>query len=213
MRNTRETIPGFIVFEGIDGSGTTTQLGLLKTRLHKTRLAFSIGFEPTLGPIGALVRQALSGAFDARAETVARLFVADRGEHLYASGGIVERCARGELVISDRYLFSSLVYQGLTCGPSLPERLNEPFPLPELVIFFELHPAIAAQRMCTRSSLEIYENIEFQGRVAERYRTVLASFEDSGMKVERIDAGATSLEVEEAVWHTIAPIAERLSRR
>lgn len=209
----RETLQGFIVLEGIDGSGTTTQLGLLKTRLERSGVAHSLGCEPTTGPIGALIRSALSGSFDARPETVARLFVADRGEHLYGPDGIVERCARGELVISDRYLFSSLVYQGLTCEPSLSERLNESFPLPELVIFFELDPDTAAGRMGSRASLEIYENLEFQSQVAQRYRTVLSSFEEAGMKVVHIDAEARSEQVEEAVWKAIAPLANKVSRR
>lgn len=209
----RETVQGFIVFEGIDGSGTTTQLGLLKARLEDSGAGYSTECEPTTGPIGVLIRSALSGAFTAQPETVARLFAADRGEHLYGQLGIVERCARGELVISDRYLFSSLVYQGLTCDSGLPERLNEAFPLPELVIFFELDPAIAARRMGTRASLEIYENIEFQCQVAQRYQTVLASFEESGMKVVRIDADATSELVEDAIWKAVAPLAERFHSR
>lgn len=209
----RETVQGFIVFEGIDGSGTTTQLGRLKARLEASGAAYSTECEPTPGPIGVLIRSALSGAFNTKPETVARLFAADRGEHLYGQLGIVERCARGELVISDRYLFSSLVYQGLTCEPSLPASLNEPFPLPELVIFFELDPTIAAKRMGTRASLDIYENIEFQSRVADRYHTVLAGFEESGLKVVRIDADATSDEVEEAVWKAISPLAERFNSR
>ena len=200
---------GFVVFEGIDGSGTTTQLSRLSKRLEDAGAPWSSSCEPTDGPVGTLIRQALSGSFAARPETVARLFAADRGEHLYGEDGIVERTGRGELVVSDRYVFSSLAYQGLTCGPDLPLALNAPFPLPELLVFFEVDPELAAARMSTRSSLEIYENIAFQRRVAAAYADVMSSFEGKGMTIARLDAGASPDVVEEAVWSAVSPLLPR----
>jgi len=213
MRNRREHIKGFVAFEGIDGTGTTTQLARLAKRLDATGTAYRTSCEPTPGPVGTLIRQALSGAFPAKPETVARLFAADRGEHLFGTDGIVELTARGGLVVSDQYLFSSLAYQGLTCGPELPELLNAPFPLPELLLFFELEPSMAARRMATRAALDIYENLEFQNRVAAAYSAVIDSFKDSGMSIVRIDASATPDEVETAVWAAISPVIDRLRRR
>ncbi|HPB64938.1 MAG TPA: dTMP kinase, partial [Spirochaetales bacterium] len=207
MQQTRTILEGFVALEGIDGAGTTTQLRRLSARLEAAGVAFSTECEPTPGPVGRLIRQALSGAFDARPETVARLFAADRGEHLYGPGGILERTAAGSLVVSDRYLFSSLAYQGLTCGPDLPAELNAPFPLPELLLFFELDPEIAAERMAARDSLEIYENLAFQRRVDAAYRAVVSSFEGSGMAVVRVDAAASPDEVERTLWSAIEPIS------
>jgi dTMP kinase len=140
-------------------------------------------------------------------ETVARLFAADRGEHLHGEGGILERAGRGELVISDRYLFSSLAYQGLTCGRELPEAINAAFPLPELLLFFEIDPKVSLGRMASRKSLEIYENLAFQERVSAAYTEIVASFEGSGMRIARIDAAASPDDVEAAVWAAIEPLA------
>lgn len=160
-----------------------------------------------------MIRQALSGAYAALPETVARLFATDRGEHLYGADGIVERTGRGEIAVSDRYFFSSLAYQGLTCGPDLPAALNAPFPLPELLIFFELDPVVAAERMATRSALDIYENIGFQRRVAAAYKDIVESFDGAGMTIARIDASARPDDVEAAVWNAMAPLVERAIRR
>lgn len=201
------------MLEGIDGTGTTTQLRRLATRLDASGVAYSADCEPTPGPVGRLIRQALSGSFDARPETVARLFAADRGEHLYGPGGILERTAAGTLVVSDRYLFSSLAYQGLTCGDELPAELNARFPMPELLLFFELDPEIAAARMAARDSLEIYENLGFQRRVDAAYRSIVSSFEGTGMRIVRVDAAASPDEVEAIVWSAIEPISGTRPRR
>ncbi|MBN2874768.1 MAG: dTMP kinase [Spirochaetales bacterium] len=211
MSNSRDVIRGFIVFEGIDGSGTTTQLERLVTRLDARGVPHSASCEPTDGPIGQLIRQALSGVFPASPQTVARLFAADRGEHLYSPGGLVEQATAGRLVVTDRYLFSSLAYQGLTCGPELPASLNAPFPLPEMVLYFHLPPATAARRMAERKSLDIYENTDFQERVATAYEAVMTSFEGSGSSIIRIDAAANALDVEKAVWAAVAPIVTRIA--
>lgn len=209
MRHPRTIIRGFIVFEGIDGTGTTTQLGRLADRLTRAGAAYRSDCEPTAGPIGQIVRQALSGAFKARPETVARLFAADRGEHLYAADGIVDSADQGSLVVSDRYLFSSLAYQGLTCGSELPESLNADYPLPELLLHFELDPEEAARRMSGRAVFDIYENLDFQRRVDAAYRSVIASFEGLGMTITRIDASNPPDKVEADVWAAVEPLVVR----
>ena len=198
-------IRNFLVFEGGDGSGTSTQLGLLKGRLaaELRRAPFSAGFEPTDGPIGALVRKALRGDPPLRPETVARLFAADRGEHLYGSGGIVERSARGELVVSDRYVPSSLVYQGIACGGDLPAVLNAPFPKPELVLYFDIDPRTALERIASRPDKDEFERLDFQLLVRQRYELVLASYAEEGTRIARIDASRSVDEVSEQVWSEV----------
>lgn len=209
MQQARTILPGFIVLEGIDGSGTTTQLSRLARRLDAAGIRHSESSEPTTGRIGKLLREALSGSFAARPETVARLFAADRGEHVFGQGGIQEQTEAGTLVISDRYLFSSLAYQGLTCGTELPASLNAAFPLPELLLFFELDPHIAMERMASRTAFEIYENLEFQRRVATAYASVIASFQDSGMRIVTIAAGQSPDSIEQVLWAAVEPLARR----
>jgi dTMP kinase len=203
MRSAINVISNFIVLEGIDGSGTTTQLLRLAKKLEHQGTAHMITSEPTSGPIGEQIRAALAGTIVLHPHTIARLFAADRGEHLLGVNGILERTARNELVVCDRYLFSSLAYQGLTCGPELPELLNEGFPLPELLLFFEIDPEIAIQRVSNRSHKEIYETLDFQQQVAVAYRRVIASYEGLGMRIVHIDAAQSpdgiALQVAEAL--------------
>ncbi|MDR1325698.1 MAG: dTMP kinase [Treponema sp.] len=194
-----DIIPNFVVFEGADGSGTSTQLELLEgffhdhqnnevPRLYRTA-------EPTGSPIGSLIRRSLRGETQLDAKTLAYLFAADRNEHLFTPNGIIERCARGELVVCDRYVLSSLVYQGLTCGEELPAALNTAFPLPALLLYFDIDSALAAKRMEKRPLKDTYESLEFQVKVRERYQALLPRFASAGVRVESIDASASVTEV------------------
>jgi dTMP kinase len=196
-----DVIPNFVVFEGGDGSGTSTQMDLLKKRFDDlANIPFYLTFEPTDDDIGQLLRSALRAKPPLRDETIARLFAADRNEHLYGAEGIAARCARGELVVSDRYVHSSLVYQGITCGEELPDLLNKDFPFPEMLFFFDLEPEIALQRLESRLIKDIYEYLDFQVRVRERYKALLSRYEEAGGKVTYIDASLPPDEVANTVW-------------
>jgi dTMP kinase len=201
-----EIMRNFAVFEGGDGSGTTTQLSLLEERLRGRASNEPFLYptcEPTGGPVGRLIRAALKKELTLHPGTLARLFAADRTEHLYAPGGVAERCGRGELVVSDRYALSSLVYQGIECGDALPRTLNAPFPLPELLLFFDLDPEIAGNRLRDRPALELYEYLEFQQKVREKYRSFLDEYRAAGVRVETVDASRDPRAVSEAVWRAV----------
>ena len=118
-------INNFIVFEGIDGAGTTTQLKKLKEVFSEDEL--EITAEPTSLETGKFLRRLLKGEFEADPKTAAFLFAADRCEHIWGKGGVYEKCESGKIVVSDRYIFSSLAYQGVSAGTALPEKLNEDF--------------------------------------------------------------------------------------
>jgi dTMP kinase len=199
-----EILRNFAVFEGGDGSGTTTQLNMLRQRFSSVSPVFFPTFEPTDGPVGRLIRSALGGDILLEQETIARLFAADRSEHLYAPGGVADRCRRGELVISDRYVPSSLVYQGLVCGSELPRLLNEAFPAPERILFFDVEPEAALERMKNRAERDIYEYLEFQIRVRERYRETLPVFAGAGVTVITINGSLPPGEVAGEVWRAIS---------
>jgi len=200
-----EIIRNFAVFEGGDGSGTTTQLSLLSERLKKTgNPGFFSTFEPTNGEIGKVIRAALKKTAPLTPKTLAMLFAADRNEHIYGPDGILEHVNNGELVISDRYVLSSLVYQGIECGDELPANLNSGFPAPETLIFLDIEPEIALERMKNRASLEIYEYREFQIKVREKYKSLLGMYAQAGVKVETIDASKPAQEVADKVWSIIS---------
>jgi len=196
-----EIIPNFVVFEGGDGSGTTTQLSRLAERLKNTeKPVFFPTFEPTDGQIGKLIRSALKKDLILKPETLAMLFAADRNEHLNSQNGILAHVNRGELVVSDRFVLSSLVYQGIECGNELPNVLNSRFAAPELTIFLDVDPKIAINRMSKRGSLEIYEYLEFQEKVRQKYKSAVDDYRKNGARVEIIDSSKTIEEVADQVW-------------
>ncbi|MDR2069044.1 MAG: dTMP kinase [Spirochaetaceae bacterium] len=206
----------FVVFEGGDGSGTSTQIELLRNRLNPEKTPKISGgrrtgpdcplfttFEPTDGPIGRILRQALRGTLSLKPETIARLFAADRNEHLFGPEGIREHCLKGALVVSDRYVPSSLVYQGIDCGETLPALLNRDFPLPELLLFFDIDPNIALQRLETRSGRDFYERLDVQILVRKRYQALLPAYAAGGVRLEYLDASKPAEEVAEDVWRVL----------
>ena len=166
--NEKKSAP-FIVIEGIDGAGTTTQSSLLCRRLSDEGRSIWQTSEPTSGPIGALLRRVLAGAVTVTPETTAHLFAADRHEHLFGDGGMVSQCRTGTVVVCDRYKYSSLAYQSVVADPSLVRTLNDVFPAPDILIYVDLPPDAGEARLATRQSREIYEQIEFQKRVYEQY--------------------------------------------
>ena len=206
----RGVLLGFVVLEGIDGTGTTTQLRRLGADLARRGLPAWTSFEPTELPTGTFVRRVLSGEVSALPGTIARLFAADRHEHLFGRGGALEHLDRGELVVFDRYLFSSLAYQGMDCGMELPMRLNADFPLPELLLFFDLDVETAMSRVAKRPGRDIYETHEALERVRGAYLKAMARFQDSAMRIQRIDAALPLDEVSRLVDSALEPIVARM---
>ena len=185
----------FIVFEGIDGSGTSTQIKKLIESNPEKYFATS---EPTKGEIGRFLRRMLGGEFSVDEKTNAFLFAADRCEHIWGKGGIIEHINNGQVVISDRYFFSSLAYQSVSCGNDIPEFVNSKFPLPEYLFFFEINPEVSLSRVNARNEKkEIYEKLDTQQVIADKYRTVISQYEKENkeMKVIHIDASKSIDEI------------------
>ena len=200
-----EIIPKFIALEGGDGSGTTTQLSLLSKHLNETgKPRFFTTFEPTDGHIGRLLRASLKREINVKPQTLAFLFAADRSEHLYGENGIMEHIEKSELVICDRFVLSSLVYQGIEFGDELPETLNAGFGVPELTLFLDIKPETAFERMKNRGELEIYETLDFQVKVREKYLSIISSYRALGARIEVIDAEKSAQEVEKQIWSRIS---------
>ena len=187
-------LKNFIVLEGIDGAGTSTQIKKLVQSNPDKYIATA---EPTSGPTGKFLRQMLAGDFKVDERTNAYLFAADRCEHIFGQGGVKELCESGKTVVSDRYFFSSLAYQSVSCGLELPQLLNSPFPLPEYLFFFEINPEISLARVNKRNGhKEIYETLEKQKKIATLYEKVISMYENDPslreeMKIIRIDASKT----------------------
>ncbi len=183
-------LKNFIVFEGIDGSGTSTQIKELSKKLEQKIVHFTC--EPTDSQIGKFLRKILKGTEIVTPQTISLLFAADRAEHLYSKDGIIEKCNKGEIVISDRYLFSSLAYQSHTCGKELPQIVNSAFPLPEILFYFSINPETALKRVLKRdgNDTEIFENLEYQKKTEAEYNRIINEYknQNTGMKIIKLDA-------------------------
>jgi dTMP kinase len=172
----------FVVLEGIDGAGTTTQVALLAARLRADGgLPVRATREPSDGPIGSLVRQVLTGrivAPEGRAPgwvTMALLFAADRMDHVESD--IEPFLATGGVMISDRYDASSLAYQSVSSGRGGENAvewirtLNRHAMRPDLTIVLDLAPDLAAERRESRGEpAQLYEQNEVQRALAQFYR-------------------------------------------
>ncbi|MBB6478825.1 dTMP kinase [Spirochaeta isovalerica] len=185
----QEILKGFIVIEGLDGSGTTTQLDNITSFLSNRNISHVRTFEPTDKETGLLIRQVLAGKIPLKQETIAYLFAADRNEHIHGEkDGIIELLKSNRYVISDRYHFSSIAYQSINSDPALVRELNNRFPLPEYLIFIDVSVEECQKRMKQRNGTkDIYDSIEYQRKVLENYNRAIDYFSDSSMKVVRIN--------------------------
>lgn len=208
----------FIVLEGIDGSGKTTQGDLLLAHFQRQGLAAVLSPEPTNGPVGRLIRQALQGdlftyndaqQFEAQ---MGYLFAADRHYHLYHPGdGVQAKLAQQCHVITTRYYFSSLAYNCHTEADwEFVQRLNQSFPQPDCVIYLDLPVDLALQRLGDRQQLEdqapreCYEQREKLISVHRNYDRIFAHYQGP---LCRLDA---SLPVEQLHQAIITKVEEML---
>lgn len=186
----------FIVIEGIDGAGTTTQSQRLADALETRGIQTHRTREPSDGPIGKLLRQILAGEHaPTDATTLGLLFAADRADHLQRE--IAPARAAGKLVISDRYYHSSLAYQGSEEERSWIATLNERADVPDCTFFLEVDPKVAAKRRSDDDrDEELFDKLETQMRVAEGYRQVIEE-RGSTERIERIDGHRSLDEIHE----------------
>ncbi len=208
-RRTRARSRGrLIVVEGLDGAGTTTQSHLLGERLAADGRRVHVTAEPSRGPVGALVRQVLTrrvvgsgDGFDPAA--LALLFAADRLDHHAVE--IAPKLAEGVDVVSDRYVLSSLAYQGLATGDAeWVEAVNARAPAADVTIFLRARPEVALRRRRAASlDREIFEVSSFQRKVARSYERAIARLRGAGQMVVELDGEAPVDDVAQAVWAAV----------
>lgn len=173
----------FIVFEGIDGSGKSTQIRMLSKRIQDMNLKVYTTFEPTAGTIGTLIRQMLSGKIKIDQRTLAFLFAADRMDHLVnEENGIRKKIDSGELVICDRYYFSSYAYHAQYMDMEWvihANSLNADTLRPDLTVFIDVEPEECFERIQTnRSDFEMYEKIDIMKKVRTNYLKAFERLKD-----------------------------------
>jgi dTMP kinase len=203
----------FIALEGIDGSGTTTQLGHLTAHLEaRGRRAYATR-EPSVGPVGRLLRELLvgqhplPGGAPADGQAMALLFAADRRDHLRRE--IEPELARGVDVVSDRYLMSSLAYQAEEADRTWVAELARAVRPTDLTILLDVPaPVAAARRYAAGRVVERYDGDDLQAHVAENYKRLAAA--DPGAVV--IDGRGSVAEVGAAVVDAVDELLARIAR-
>lgn len=209
----------FIVLEGIDGAGTTTHSARLVQALEAAGHAAYLTREPSNGPIGTLIRQVLSrrlvvptaeGPRPPGFATMALLFAADRMDHLEAE--ILPRLQRGEVVVSDRYDYSSVVYQSATSDDpeavaAWTRELNRYARRPDLVLVLDVDVDEATRRRSSRrGEEEIFDADELQRRLASGYRALSRFFPED--RVVFVDASQPIEAVAEEVRRQVLALLD-----
>jgi len=200
----REVLKGFFVLEGIDGSGTTTQLRRLESRAKEQSFSLRADCEPTGHPIGKFIRRVLRHEVNADPRVLAPLFAADRRQHLDGSHGVREALNSGQVVVSDRYWFSSMAYQSLDLPWDEVWQMNAMFPFPEALFWLDTPVEEAQDRIAGRGQpRERFEDRESQDRVAQGYGRVLAQSEDQGLEIIRLDGRCSIENLTDSIWARI----------
>lgn len=191
----------FIVVEGLDGTGKTTQIKILAEYLKNKGNDVFVTAEPTSHPSGKLIRRVLSGEVPASPWALAGLFLSDRIIHnTNAEDGIEKLIEEGKTVISDRYYYSTFAYQGhetdlrwaMDMHFSCPEIRR-----PDLVLFLTMSPEKCIERIRANrpdEAIEIYENTESLTKISRQFDTVFEILKDRE-NIVYIDADGTVEEV------------------
>ena len=190
----------FIVLEGIDGSGTTTQSARAAEWLRRQGLSVVETFEPTDGLIGKVIRQALSCSWpgcegeELAPELFALLFATDRLDHV--NGKIIPALGRGEWVVSDRCYLSSFAYQSLGCDLDWVRALNRHVRHADLTLLLDLEAQTAYERFAgERPARDVFETVEKMSAIRENYLKIADILRAEGDGIVTVDASPPAGEV------------------
>lgn len=195
----------FVCVEGLDGCGKTTQAKFLVERLRNKGYDAVYTVEPSRGKIGEFIRRyCLHSEKRVSSVVEALLFAADRFQHVEKK--IVPALNEGKVVVSDRYVYSSLAYQG-AAGLDLNwiEMINEHSISPDLAVFLDVEPETVMKRLKSKKS--VMENLETQRRVQEVYK----EFVEKDELVE-IDGNRSKQKVADEILSVVLSFLESQSK-
>lgn len=200
----------FIAFEGIDGSGKSTQIQLLAARLRERKSAPYITMEPTDSPIGCLIQQIMTGRVKTDNRVIAALFAADRLDHILNDvNGLKEKIDNGTNVLTDRYYFSSYAYQCVDMPMEQVIAMNEPSSdilRPDLNIFIDIDEDTAMERILkNRCQTELFEKKSRLKKTREGYMEAFERLKDRE-HILIIDGTLTIEEIAQQVWNAVEEI-------
>jgi dTMP kinase len=181
----------FIAFEGIDGSGKSTQVKLLTQYLTSKGHKVYATFEPTDSPIGKIIRDIFNHRMEGDQKVIAALFAADRLNHLlHSEDGVIKKLNEGFTVITDRYYLSSYAYHSVHVDMDWVIQLNAQSAAllrPDLNIYIEMEPQISMNRLTAgRTHIEMYETLDNLVKVRDQYEIAMELVKNEE-KIARID--------------------------
>lgn len=197
----------FIAFEGIDGSGKSTQIQMLSEKLRELGISFYATMEPTDSPVGSMIHQIMTGRMQADHRVIAALFVADRLDHLLNEvNGVSHKIDEGISVIMDRYCFSSYAYQSVEVPMEWliqANALSSEILRPDISIFIDTDPDTALERIAkNRFQRELFEEKSRLIQVRQRYMEAFDRLKDFE-KVTVTDGNRPADEVAQDIWNAV----------
>lgn len=199
----------FIVLEGIDGSGKSSQTGPLVRRLEERGLPCRETREPTGGPVGSLIRQIFTGRVTADNRVIAALYAADRIDHLVNEvDGLCAAIDQGITVVSDRYYFSSYAYHSVDMDMDWVIQANSVSAnllRPTVTVFLDVPVDIALERIRkNRFVEEIFDREDRLRRTRELYFDAFERLRDVE-NVAVVDGTGTQEQVAQRIWAAVSP--------
>jgi dTMP kinase len=188
-----------IAFEGVDGSGKTTQVARLADALRARGLDVVTTREPTDGRYGQRIRAMATSGEPPPPHEELRWFIEDRRDHVKET--IAPALERGAVVVTDRYFLSTVAYQGARGHEpaELLARSEAEFPLPDLVLLLEVPPTRGLERVRRRGASEpAFEQREYLEEVAAIFHSIERDY------VARVEATGDVDAVHAGVWRIVA---------
>ena len=195
-----------IAFEGIDGTGKSTQIRLLADYLRKKGLQVVETREPTDGPYGQKIHALYRNRGSCSLEQELDFFVQDRKQHVEEV--IAPALAHGKIVLTDRYYFSTVAYQGAAgLDPALIIAANDFAPRPDLVVLLVMEPEESVRRIekLRGDLLNDFEQVEQLHKVAALFSSFTEDY------IVRINAAAPVRQVQTDIRLAVQPLLKGFS--
>jgi dTMP kinase len=204
--------PKFIVFEGIDGAGKTTQIHLLLQRMAATSIPFHATKEPTEGKVGSIIRKVLTKQLQLDEKSMAALFLADRFDHIQdPEHGMRQHLNQGKHIICDRYYLSSYAYHSaflpldwlIACNAECAKLLR-----PDVIFFLDLSPEESLARLTkTRTHLDLYETKERLTTVRQQYHLAIQRIQHEE-NIVMLNATMAEKVIAEKIWAVVEKLTD-----
>ena len=189
----------FIVFEGIDGSGKSTQCSLLYDFIKSKNIPVQLLYEPTNGEHGQKIRKFLQDKIPISIEEQIHLFIEDRREDYNLN---IKPCLdNGITIVMDRYFYSNAAYQGsdrISPHEIIKQNLNQGFPIPDRVYFIDIAPKEAMKRITARNcsgKTELFEKEAFLEGVRKNFLSIIDKHSMIDQHFLKVDGNLTVDEI------------------